>query len=173
MSSWLGFSAVGFAGSRSGRGSGRAGALAAAAAAAGVPVFATCGRGAPAAALAAAGPLGRCWSVRSAQWSRLPWRARFAARAGACVRALAAAPAPALVCWPGTPAPAALRPGRSWRPCGSGSWSELALAAGLRVPVFVFLPPAATPPAGWGWFTAVSAGPLAGSWSLAPATSLF
>lgn len=109
--------------------------------------------------------------MRRGPWSSLPFRVALAARATAFVRALAAAPSPALVAWPGRAAPPALLPARSWSSCGSGCWSELGLAAGLGVPVFVFLPAAvAGPPApAWpGSWSAVVAGPLAGSWSWSP-----
>lgn len=154
---------VGFAGSRSGAGAAAASVLAAACAAAGVPVFASCGRGAPAAALAAAGPLGRCFSVSSVP-SSVPVRARFALRAQAFVRELAAVPGAALLAWPGAPAPGGLRPLRSWQSCGSGTWSEVALACGLGVAVFVFAPRAWLPGAafGGGWGGGVAE--LSGSW---------
>lgn len=95
-----------------------------------------------------------------------PGRGALPARAAAALRALAAAPAPVLFAWPGRPCPAALAaPSRSWRPCGSGSWSEIALALGLGVPVILFGAPA--PPwavVGRSW----SAGPLAGALLLTP-----
>lgn len=166
-----GFSSVGFAGSRAGAGAGAAGRLAGAAAAAGCSVLASCGSGAPAAALAAAGAAGRLFSVAAPQFAALPFPARLAARAAAFVRALAASPAPVLLCWPGCPAPAGLLPGRSWQSCGSGSWSELALAVGLAVPVVVFLPPGVQPPAGWGVWSVAVVGPFAGGWSLRPAAA--
>lgn len=156
-----GFSSVGFAGSRSGVGSAAAARLAAAAAAAGCGVFATCGRGVPAAAAAVPGSV--VFRRSSPPFSSLPFRVSLAARATAFIRALAAAPAPALVCWPGRAAPSGLRPSRSWSSCGSGSWSEAALAAGLGVTVFVFLPPGIQPPAAWGRWFFVSSGLFAGS----------
>ncbi len=158
------FSAVGFGGARSGAGA-AAGGLAGVAAAAGVPVFASCGRGAPAAALAAAGPLGRRFAVADVSRS-VPFRARFVLRAVAMLRELAAAgPAPCFFCWPGVPAPSSLvSPSVVWQSCGSGSWSEVALACGLWLPVAVFVPsPSWLPGAGFGgsWCP----GPLPGSWS--------
>lgn len=164
VGAFAGFSSVGVAGARSGVGAAAAGQLAAAAAAAGAVVFTTCGRGAPAAA--AGVPGARVWRVSSPQFTPLPVRARFAARASAFVRALAAAPAPVLLAWPSCPAPAGLRAGlRSWQSCGSGTWSEVALAFGLGVPVVVF---GQQPPPSFG--PAVS---FLGGWLVQPPPSLF
>ena len=52
------------------------------------------------------------------------------------------------------------------RPCWDTS---LALAVGLGVPVFVFLPAGVVPPSSWGAWSLVESGSLGGSWSLAPA----
>ena len=67
---------------------------------------------------------------------------------------------------PFAPALLALLPGTRWQSCGSGSWSELALAVGLGVPVFVFEAPV---PASWGKWSQVESGFLSGSWVLHPA----
>ena len=141
------FSSFGFVGRRSG-----VGVAAAAAVVQALPpsaaVFATCGRGVP--AVAAAVPGAFVFQASSPPWSALPPRRRFAARAAAFVRGLAAAPAPLLLAWPGCPLPWHLSwSRRSWQSCGSGSWSEVALAVGLGAPVVVFgvgqLSPAARP----------------------------
>lgn len=166
MANWLGFSSVGFAGSRSGVGARRAALLAAAAAAASAVVFTTCGSGVPAAAARVPGAL--VWSAAEPPFAHLPPRARLAARASAFVRALAAAPAPVLLAFPGGPAPAGLRPGlRSWQACGSGTWSEVAQAFGLGVPVVVF---GQRPPTAFG-----PALPFLGGWLVEPVSppSLF
>jgi hypothetical protein len=165
------FASLGFFGSRRPPSSavGAAVALALAALRAGCAVFvpAPAGRGGLVAgvALVVGGRPGA--SVVSGP-AGLPPRAALAARAAACCRALAAAPAPLAVCWPGRPAPAGLRPSRSWVSCGSGSWSELALCAGLGCALAVFLSAGAAPPAAWGSWSLVSSGPLAGAWLLAP-----
>jgi hypothetical protein len=131
----------------------------------GLPVFATCASGPSRAAAIAPG------------WVSFPATAAtpaaLAARAAACVRALAAAgPAPVWVCWPGRAAPVGLAPARRWVSCGSGSWAECALAAGLGVGVVLFLPPAVAPPAGWG-FAPVASGLFAGGFFLPPVSRLF
>lgn len=176
LSASLGFSpsAVGFAGSRRASAASRASAarLAGLASAAGLPVFSSCAPGLCAAAVAAA-PRARVFRAASGPWAALPPGPRLAARASAFVRALAASgPSPVLLCWPGracpVPAPAARR---SWSSCGSGSWSELALAVGLGCSAVCFSPPGPAV-AGWGGWVALS-GPLAGGWLLpAPARLL-
>lgn len=105
-------------------------------------VFTSCGAGAP--ALAAAMFPG-CRFFSAAELSGLG-AAAFPVRAAALVRALAAAPAPLWVCFPEEVCPPAARPCRRWVSCGSGSWSECALAFGLGVPVLVFLPRRVAPP---------------------------
>ncbi len=118
---------------------------------AGIPassVFTSCGAGAPS-LVAAAFPGCQFFSAAAPAFCGLGSRA-FAARAAALVRALAASPAPLWVCFPGGACPAGVIPRRSWVSCGSGSWSECALAAGLGVPVLVFLPVGVVPPSGWG-----------------------
>ncbi len=127
-------------------------------------IVTTCGRGVP--SLAAARPGAVVFRA-----SDLPslGRAAFAARASAAVRHLARQPRPLFVCFPARPAPAPIRPGlRSWQSCGSGSWSEVALAAGLGVPVLVFLPAGIQPPASLGAWQLVRPG-----WFLLPSPSLF
>lgn len=93
------------------------------------------------------------------------------ARGAALVRALAAAPAPLWLCWPGCACPAFVRPSsrpaRCWCGGGSGSWAECAFAAGLGVPVLVFLPAGVAPPASWGAWQ-----PCWGGWLLRPAPAL-
>jgi hypothetical protein len=96
--------------------------------------------------------------VSSASQFRGLGAAAFAARAQALLRALAAAPAPLWVCFPGCPPPAGLQPARRWVSCGSGSWSESALAFGLGVPVLLFLPGSVQPPASWGAWESVAPG---------------
>ena len=111
-------------------------------------VLTSCGAGAPS-AVAAAFPGCQFFSASAPAFCGLG-RAAFAARAAALVRTLAASPSPLWVCFPGGVCPAAAVPSRSWGSCGSGSWSECALAAGLGVPVLVFLPVGVVPPSGWG-----------------------
>lgn len=123
--------------------------------------------GADAFARAAAGPRARVFRAASRRPGQL------AARSIALVRAAAAAGAP-LVGFVCAPAPAGLVPSPSPARCfcglGSGSWASLALAAGLGLPVFVFwCAPGAPVLPPWGAWSCVSAGPLAGAWSLAPA----
>ena len=102
-------------------------------------------------------------------------RGAFAARSAALVRAVAASgPGAAFAVFVSSACPAGVVPARSWRSGSSvsGSWSSLALAAGLGLPVFVFwcAPGAPVLPAwaGGSWVPA-SAGSFAGSWSWVPA----
>ncbi len=159
------FSSFGFAGSRFGSGV-AAGFLAAVVSLAGASVLTTCAAGV-CAGVRVAVPSARVFSVASVPPS-VPFRGRLVVRAVSFVRALSVAPAPVLLCWPGCAAPVAARPAPSWVSCGSGSWSELALAVGLGVPVVVFLPPSSLPPSSWGAWSFVSGGSLAGGWHLAP-----
>ena len=107
--------------------------------------------------------------------SAFPGPASFVRRSVALVQALAAAPAPLWVCWPGVAAPPALRPARSssacWSGSGSGSWAECAFALGLGVPVLVFLPVGVVPPASWGQWECWFCGSQSQGWFLAPAAS--
>lgn len=48
-----------------------------------------------------------------------------------------------LIAFPLGPAPSGLRPGKSFRGFGSGSWGSVALALGLGVPVLLVLPASA------------------------------
>ena len=139
-------------------------------AAAGSAVFVSCGAGVPA-LVRAAFPAASVFSASSFQGLG---RGAFAARARALVVALSAAPSPLWVCFPVSACPAAAATvgprglGRSWVSCGSGSWSECRLAAGLGVPVLVFLPAGVVPPGAWGSWLSVgwSAG---GQWYWLPA----
>lgn len=90
-------------------------------------------------------------------------RGAFAARSVALVRSVASSPSPLWVSFPGVPCPAGLlpssRPGSCFSGSGSGSWASLCFAAGLGVPVLVWLPAPFCPPAafgfvslGCGWF---------------------
>jgi hypothetical protein len=92
-------------------------------------------------------------------------RGSLAARSVACVRAVATAGG-VWVSLPDAACPTGLRPSSSAASCfagyGSGSWGSLALALGLGVRCFVFLPPGVSAPMGWplmalgdGWFASV------------------
>lgn len=99
-------------------------------------------------------------------------------RSAALAQFVAGAPSPQFVGFVAGACPAGLVPSSSSSRCfagfGSGTWSTLALAAGLGVPVIVFwcgaLPPVL--PVGWGSWV-VAPGPLGslGGWSLVPAQS--
>lgn len=79
-------------------------------------------------------------------------RGALAARSIACVRAVAAARG-VWVSFPDATCPTGLHPSSSSAACfagyGSGSWASLALALGLAVRCFVFLPTGVTAPSGW------------------------
>lgn len=77
--------------------------------------------------------------------------AGLVSRAFESCRELAAGPSPLAVVFPGVPCPAAppVRL-RRWSSCGSGSWSEAALALGFAVPVLLVGEMASSAPASWG-----------------------
>lgn len=145
-----------------------------------------CAAGADALVRSAAGPSavargGSCFvfSVSSGRWGS--GRSAFARRSAACVRSVAASgPSAAFVGFVSSPCPAGVVPASSWRSGSpvSGSWSSLALAAGLGVRVVVFwcAPGRAgrALPAAWGLWWPVGSGPFAGGWGFVPAqASLF
>lgn len=110
----------------------------------------------------AAAPSARVWSAAS--FADLPRPAALAQRSVAMVSAVAASgPGAGLVAFPAAPCPAGLAPSRSWRSCGSGTWSSAALAAGLGVAVVVF-------PVGWPWAPPAWPG---GSWAPAAAAGVW
>lgn len=80
-------------------------------------------------------------------------RSGFARRSVALVQSVAASPRPLWVSFPARPCPAGLVPSASPSRCfagfGSGSWASAALAAGLGVPVLMWLPAGVVPPASW------------------------
>lgn len=118
--------------------------------------------------------------VRSACSSAVVFSPSFAgrgalpARASACVRACASAgPGSAWVAFVSGLCPAGVVPARSWRSGrpASGSWSEVALAVGLGLPVVVFWcapGPAVLPSWGGSWVPA-GRGVWASGWRFAPA----
>lgn len=87
------------------------------------------------AGLAAGGSRAAVFS-RAVLFPRLPFRAGLAARSVLLVRSAALLAAP-VVGFCLSPCPASVRPGRRWVAARSGSWSALALAAGLGCSVFV------------------------------------
>jgi hypothetical protein len=101
--------------------------------------------------------------------------ARLARRSQHLVRSVASghAPGTGLVAFVAAPPPRPVRAGTSWSPCGSGTWSTVAMAAGHGLPVLVFpvgLSPAALPPLGQGrWQPAAAAGLWARAWRWQPA----
>lgn len=87
-------------------------------------------------------------------------RASFALRSIAFIKALAVSPAPVLLAFPSGICPAGLSPASDSLNCfngsGSGTWASVCYAAGLGVPVFVFMPagihaPAFLVPLSAGW----------------------
>ena len=158
---------VGFCGSRSlpGACAGQVAAVVAALSPAGVPVAVGCAAGADAMVRAA------CPSAVVFRASSFgSGRGSFAARSVALVRAVAASPSPLLVGFASSACPAGVVPAASWRSgvSVSGSWSSLALAAGLGCAVRVVWcgPGAAVLPswAGGAWVAGVVAGVAVWSW---------
>jgi hypothetical protein len=86
-------------------------------------------------------------------------------RSAACVRSVAPGARGLLVVVPSGACPAGVRPGRSFRGCGSGSWGSAALAVGLGRRVVVWLPAGVVPPA-WAGFSWSSLG--SGWWFCSP-----
>jgi hypothetical protein len=107
------------------------------------------------------------FAVSSGQWGS--GRGAFAARSAALVRAVAASgPGAGLVGFVAGPCPAGIEPARSWRAgsSASGSWSTVALAVGLGLPVVVFWcssGPAQLP--AWPGGAWAVAGPPGGVWA--------
>ena len=86
-------------------------------------------------------------------------------RSAACVRSVAPGRRGLLVVVPSGACPAGVRPGRSFRGCGSGSWGSAALAVDLGRRVVVWLPAGVVPP-GWAGFSWSSLG--SGWWLCSP-----
>ena len=112
-------------------------------------------------------PGAEVFAVSSGRWGR--GRGAFAGRSAAVVRAVAAGGG-VWVSFPSGGCPVGLVPSLSQSRCfggfGSGSWASAAFAAGLGVPVLLWLPAGVVPPA-WGF---VAGG---GGWFLlAPASQL-
>jgi hypothetical protein len=93
-------------------------------------------------------------------------RAALARRSAACVRSVSRGRRGLLLVLPSGACPAGVRPGRSFRGCGSGSWGSAALAVCLGRRVVVWLPSGLQPPAwsgfswsfvGGGWWLCVPA----------------
>lgn len=102
----------------------------------------------------------RASSFGSGSWA-------FARRSVALVRSVASCSSAVWVSFPGRVCPAGLLPSAVASRCfcglGSGSWASLALAVGLGVRCFVWLPSGVPVPAGWslvalggGWFFCAS-----------------
>jgi hypothetical protein len=120
--------------------------------------------------------------VRSAFPSAVVFSPSFAgrgalpARASACVRACATAgPGSGWVAFVAGPCPAGIVPARLWRSGrpASGSWSEIALAVGLGLPVVVFwcAPCAPMLPAWGGSWVPAGRGVWASGWRFVPPAS--
>ena len=104
-------------------------------------------------------------------------RGALPARASACVRACAAAgPGSAWVAFVSGPCPTGVMPARAWRSGrpASGSWSEVALAVGLGLPVVVFwcAPGSAVLPSWGGAWAPAGRGVWAAGWRFVLAASL-
>jgi hypothetical protein len=108
-------------------------------------------------------PGAEVFAVSSGRWGR--GRGAFAGRSAAVVRAVAAAGG-VWVSFPSGACPVGLVPSSSQSSCfggfGSGSWASAAFAAGLGVPVLLWLPPGVPVPGGWGFV----AGGAGGGWFL-------
>jgi len=102
------------------------------------------------------------FSAKSPRFARAGAVGALALRSAACVRSLAAGTRGLLIVLPSGACPPGVRPSRSFRGCGSGSWGSAALAAGLGRRVLVWLAPGVLPPA-WAGFTWVICG---GGWWL-------
>ena len=156
-----GVSSVGFSGSRSpSRGALSALALVCAAVPrSGCRVSVGCARGVDAAVRGAfAGSRSLLvFSATAPRFARAGAVGALALRSAACVRSVARGRRGLLVVVPSGACPADVRPGRSFRGCGSGSWGSAALAVGLGRRVVVWLHPSVVPPA-WAGFSWSSLG---------------
>ncbi|MEA5578639.1 hypothetical protein [Anabaena sp. UHCC 0451] len=106
------------------------------------------------------------FSAAAPRFARAGAVGALALRSAACVRSVAPGRRGLLVVVPSGGCPAGVRPGRSFRGCGSGSWGSAALALGLGRRVVVWLPSGVVPPA-WSSFSWSCAG--AGWWLCVPA----
>ena len=135
-----------------------------------VSVLTSCGSGVPAAAVSEFS----CATVfRASDFRGAGFRGSFAARAAALIRSLVGSSRPLWCCFPAVACPsvAAGGVGRSWLSCGSGSWSECRLAAGLGCAVLVFLPSGIEPPMSWGQWSFVQSSVVGGSFWFLPSPS--
>ena len=105
------------------------------------------------------------FSASSPRFARAGAVGALALRSAACVRSVAAGRRGLLVVVPSGACPAGVRPARSFRGCGSGSWGSAALAVGLGRRVVVWLPSGFFPPA-WSGFSWSCLG--GGWWFCAP-----
>ena len=160
---------VGFSGSRSPSG-GAAAALSALlpSVPAGVRVSVGCARGVDSLVRGffAGSPSVLLFSVASGRFG--VGRSAFARRSARCVRSVATGSRGLLACLPSSPVPpAGVRPSRSFRGGGSGSWGSAALALGLGRRVLLWLPSGSRPPAwsGVSWSEAGARG-SSGCWWL-------
>jgi hypothetical protein len=92
------------------------------------------------------------FSAAAPRFARAGAVGALALRSAACVRSVAPGRRGLLVVVPSGACPAGVRPGRSFRGCGSGSWGSAALAVGLGRRVVVWLPAGVVPPA-WAGFS--------------------
>lgn len=92
------------------------------------------------------------FSAAAPRFARAGAVGKLALRSAACVRSVARGRRGLLVVVPSGACPAGVRPGRSFRGCGSGSWGSAALAVGLGRRVVVWLPSNVPPAwAGFSW----------------------
>ena len=112
-------------------------------------------------------PQAELFAVASGHWGQ--GKNAYAARSAAMVKAIAQTHRSGLVGLVTSPCPSGIVPAKSWRSGKpvSGSWSTIALAAGLNVPIVVFLlgkhehelP-------NWGNWATAGVGVWAGGWRL-------
>lgn len=109
------------------------------------------------------------FSASSSRFSGGAFVAALARRSAACVRSVAAGSAGLLVVAPSGACPFGVRPSRSFRGGGSGSWGSAALAVGLGRRVLLFSPVGVPSwsggswlpvPGASGWFSWVPAAPV-------------
>lgn len=98
-----------------------------------------CAAGADTFAAAAAKDLGiECRIFYAQHYHASTWTQRLAIRSQAMVQALRAWPGESLLLGvPFSDCPAGLTAGKTWQSCGSGTWSTIALAAGLGLRIAI------------------------------------
>lgn len=107
------------------------------------------------------------FSARSSRFSGAGFVAALSRRSAASVRAVARGSSGLLVVAPSGVCPSGVRPSRSFRGCGSGSWGSAAFGVGLGRRVLLFSPVGAPSWSGGSW---VAVSGASGWWFWVPSS---